>query len=125
MWVKPETGHALDTLITTLSSVLPDVTLTDSKAVLGPQNFWLLPRKGMVSPWASKALDIVHRCGLTIDCFVLEKGCVLELHSKPEFGLHSFHDPLTQCVINDMNQFSQHFSFGQVAPAKVYPILQQ
>ena len=65
VWVKPETGHALDTLITTLSSVLPDVTLTDSKAVLGPQNFWLLPRKGMVSPWASKALDIVHRCCLT------------------------------------------------------------
>ncbi|HRO61839.1 MAG TPA: hypothetical protein PK177_22220, partial [Burkholderiaceae bacterium] len=42
---------------------------------------WVVPRIGTVSPWASKATDIVHNCGMS-HIHRIERGIVYTLHAR-------------------------------------------
>ena len=72
----------------------------------------VIPRPGMISPWSSKATDILHHCSLTglkrIErgtCWYLEdrngrRPDSMELDSIK----HYLHDRMTQAVIEDVNE---------------------
>ncbi len=49
------------------------------------QAVWVLPRAGTISPWASKAIDIVHRCGLT-GVARIERGIEYRIETRAKLG---------------------------------------
>ena len=72
----------------------------------------VIPRPGMISPWSSKATDILHHCGLALvkriergTCWFLEYA-----HGRPpdpeclEQIRQCLHDRMTQSVIRDADQ---------------------
>jgi phosphoribosylformylglycinamidine synthase len=97
------------------------------------------PRPGTISPWASKATDIAHICGLTqisrieravafwfsLDnaglskpLSVLSPAQVIALRSK-------LHDRMTQVVFNDLSQLETLFRHEQPRPLASVPVLAQ
>jgi phosphoribosylformylglycinamidine synthase len=63
----------------------------------------VLPRPGTHTPWASKAGDIIERCGLN-DFSAVEHGMLMHFSPLPESGLSRpslelLHDRMTQVVI--------------------------
>ena len=72
----------------------------------------VVPRPGMISPWSSKAMDLLHHCGLTA-VKRIERGTCWHLEyangEQPEQGQvnrirHCLHDRMTQTVIDDVNE---------------------
>ena len=92
--------------------------------------FFVVPRIGTISPWASKATDIAHNCGLH-GIHRLERG--IAYYVQPEDG-QSFsdeqrqiiksliHDRMMQVVLPDMEQAEALFSAQTPAPFKVIPL---
>lgn len=65
----------------------------------------VLPRAGTLSPWASKALDILENCGVN-GIAGIERGVLWTLHCKeslPQPTLSAIdavlHDRMTECVV--------------------------
>ena len=74
-----------------------------------------LPRIGTISPWASKATDIAHICGLS-SVRRIERGTAYYLHTEDtlECGRLSelavlLHDRMTESVVFSMDQAAQLF----------------
>lgn len=72
----------------------------------------VIPRPGMISPWSSKATDILHHCGLGA-VKRIERGAAWHLGyadgRQPEPGQleqakRCLHDRMTQVVIEDINE---------------------
>lgn len=64
-------------------------TLSESSNAL-PENTYLLrviPRPGTISPWSSKATNIVHGCGLDKDVNRVERGIALIIQVRKGFPL--------------------------------------
>lgn len=64
-------------------------TLSESSDAL-PENTYLLrviPRPGTISPWSSKATNIVHGCGLDKDVNRVERGIALIIQVRKGFPL--------------------------------------
>ena len=121
-------------------------TLTDSqKEVLGKiltygpvdsahedqgELFLVVPRIGTISPWATKATDIAHNCGLT-QIHRIERG--IAYYIKPVSG-SSFtqqerqtiaaliHDRMVQVVLNSFDDAIRLFSEQSPAPFKQIPL---
>ncbi len=108
-------------------------SLTDS---LPPHHSFIsVPRLGTISPWSTKATDIVHRCGLaTINR--VERGIQWEL------GFHGcldgrifddridvsvleslLYDPMTESVLTETEAASVLFEIGEPAPLRVIDLL--
>ena len=72
----------------------------------------VIPRPGMISPWSSKATDILHHCGLTSliriergTCWYFECGNGRRPDSMQLDRIkHYLHDRMTQAVIDDVNE---------------------
>jgi len=84
------------------------------------QRIYVLPRFGTVSPWSTKATDIVNQCGL-VNVLRVERGVAFYLKfdsatneelSEPELlSLASLlHDPMTESVITQLNQAEALFT---------------
>jgi phosphoribosylformylglycinamidine synthase len=79
----------------------------------------IVPRPGTISPWSSKATDIVHNCGLS-SVQRLERGVEwLVQYSSPlsdqdlvVLDAH-LHDKMTQTVLNDVEEAAQLFSHAE------------
>lgn len=78
--------------------------------------FFVTPRKGTLSPWASKATDIFHNCGLT-DVQRVERGILFHVRLKDgrtasltqlQPALHLFHDRMTEGIYNDISDIFSH-----------------
>jgi len=77
------------------------------------QRLYVFPRFGTISPWSTKATDIVAHCGLSKVARV-ERGIAFYIQSSSELGsldsaeleaLSAYlHDPMTESVITDLNQ---------------------
>ena len=90
----------------------------------------VVPRLGTLSPWASKATDIAHNCGLK-KVRRIERGFVYILHGKQ--GLLSredlasaavlLHDRMTQSVLFDAADAARLFAHTQPAPLNTVPVL--
>ncbi|ALO45889.1 phosphoribosylformylglycinamidine synthase [Pseudohongiella spirulinae] len=81
----------------------------------------IVPRPGTISPWSSKATDIVHNCGLSA-VQRLERGIEWQVQfSSPlsdkdlqRLDAH-LHDKMTQAVLNDVEEAAQLFSHAEPA----------
>ena len=78
---------------------------------------WVVPRLGTVSPWSSKASDILHGAGL--DLGRVERGVAYHLDALPVAGspdhaeaLAALHDRMTQSVLTHLDQASGLFLHG-------------
>ncbi|UCC57440.1 MAG: phosphoribosylformylglycinamidine synthase, partial [Gammaproteobacteria bacterium] len=91
----------------------------------------VVPRPGTISPWSSKATDIVHNCGL-------EKVARVERGVIYSFGLRDvdpltdaqqaailpmLHDRMTESVLFDVNETAALFSHAEPAPFATVDIL--
>ena len=110
-FVAPEPGATPDMAV--LTRILQaDTTLaapaSSSRAV------YVVPRLGTISPWASKATEILHGAGLPVHR--VERGQRFDLAGLPPEGvsgataLHrALHDPMTQSVLTDVADAAKLF----------------
>lgn len=76
----------------------------------------VIPRKGTISPWSSKATDIFHNCGLHTVTRVergihyaftcAHGGCATRVQLQPI--LHLLHDRMTEGVYEDISDMFDH-----------------
>ncbi len=87
--------------------------------------FFVIPRFGTISPWASKATDIAHICGLT--AVIRIERCVayriVGAESLVPFDRRRInnliHDRMTQAVVSDVHAAALLFQDSQPAPLKL------
>ena len=89
--------------------------------------FLVVPRLGTISPWASKATDIAHNCGLD-NVRRLERGIAYSVAgdlSDAEVALVAahLHDRMTQRVLSQLEQAADLFSHAQPRPMTSVDIL--
>jgi phosphoribosylformylglycinamidine synthase len=94
--------------------------LTYGEAFRGDESgeqFVVIPRFGTISPWASKATDIAHNCGMTavhriergiryfvqIKSGMLGKKKTLDAHQREQVSA-LLHDRMTEAVIHDTSE---------------------
>ena len=92
--------------------------------------FFVIPRIGTISPWASKATDIAHNCGLT-SIHRLERGIAYyvkpatsDAFTAPERAIIAslIHDRMMQVVLTNMDEAAALFAAQEPAPFKVIPL---
>ena len=75
------------------------------------QQFFVVPRPGTISPWASKATDIAHNCGLDA-IRRIERGIVYQIDSAASVPLELLHDRMIEAVFTRVEEcaalFQQH-----------------
>lgn len=85
-------------------------------------------RLGTVSPWASKATDIAHACGLGV-VERIERGVAYTLvHAAPRDRLDAaarreLHDPMTQAAYGSWGELDALFARGEPAPHRDVDVL--
>ena len=89
----------------------------------------VLPRFGTISPWASKATDIAHICGLAAVRRV-ERGMAYFVASRralPQDRLAAlaplFHDRMTESVVFDADEAMRLFEQHEPAPLEIIDVL--
>ena len=82
-----------------------------------PAALWVVPRLGTISPWSSKATDILRGCGFAVAR--VERGTAFELEpapapASPEWTrvVATLHDPMTQSVVGEMAALQGLFDAG-------------
>ena len=84
----------------------------------------VVPRPGTISPWSSKATDIVHNCGLDTVRRV-ERGILYTLDLTGQAALSDdqydavmplLHDRMTEAVLFDVNESDALFRHAEPAP---------
>ncbi|MGH8040590.1 MAG: phosphoribosylformylglycinamidine synthase, partial [Rudaea sp.] len=82
-----------------------------------PATLWVAPRLGTISPWSSKATDILHGCGFGVRR--VERGLAYAVTGAPsatsvEFdGLaRALHDPMTQSILTTLDAAAALFRAG-------------
>ena len=90
----------------------------------------VLPRLGTISPWASKATDIAHVCGLS-PVRRIERGIAYYVQAEAPLSAASLkmiaeelHDRMTESVMLDIDSASQLFSHEVARPLQHVDILQ-
>ncbi|TXI04222.1 MAG: phosphoribosylformylglycinamidine synthase, partial [Pseudomonas monteilii] len=89
--------------------------------------FLVVPRLGTISPWASKASDIAHNCGLQ-SIQRLERGIAYYVagnlsEADAELIAAELHDRMTQRVLGQLEQAADLFSHAQPKPMTSVDIL--
>ncbi|MFK7886655.1 MAG: phosphoribosylformylglycinamidine synthase [Gammaproteobacteria bacterium] len=102
----------LDTLLGTIN-----VEHTPGALVL-----WVMPRRGTISPWSSKATDIAARCGLH-DVTRIERGVCYALHGAHDLDAEQraaiaalLHDRMTDDVLWSPRDMDNLFAQSEPAP---------
>src|SRR5690349_142806 len=82
-----------------------------------PATLWTVPRLGTISPWSSKATDILHGAGF--DVRRVERGIAWQVAGLPDAGtpaqtavLAVLHDPMTESVLTGLAQAQGLFLAG-------------
>ena len=86
-----------------------------------PADIWTVPRLGTISPWSSKATDILRGCGFPIER--VEHGFAYAIERAPAVDsvawqklVANLHDPMTQSVLTSLNDADGLFRTGAAAP---------
>jgi phosphoribosylformylglycinamidine synthase len=89
----------------------------------------VVPRPGTISPWSSKATDILHICGLDVVSRV-ERGVAYRVFSERELSDGELalldgqlHDRMTQAVFDQPEQGSRLFQDAQPRPLETVDVL--
>jgi phosphoribosylformylglycinamidine synthase len=114
-WVEPESGASPDA--DALCRILQASGAVQARAD-GAVSRFVLPRLGTISPWASKATELLHGAGLPVRR--VERGTRIDLAGWPQdAGAQAtvaklLHDPMTQSLIAERDGAAALFA----APAR-------
>jgi len=93
------------------------------------KSYLVIPRLGTISPWSSKATDIVINCGLT-KVKRLERGVLFTLQSSEPINdideqrlLPYLHDRMTQMVVSDLADAEKLFESAEPSPMQTVDVL--
>jgi phosphoribosylformylglycinamidine synthase len=88
----------------------------------------VVPRPGTISPWSSKATDIVQVCGLSA-VRRIERGIEYRLHAAQPLGSSELprlapplHDRMTEAVLTDRAEAAQLFERSSGRPLEHVPL---
>ena len=93
----------------------------------------VVPRIGTISPWASKATDIAHNCGLEkilriergiLYRIALSQGCSISEQQKQQLQL-KLHDRMVEVCLSELEQAHALFDTHRPKPFKRIDILEQ
>jgi phosphoribosylformylglycinamidine synthase len=113
-----------------LYAILPDCRPADLELRAG-QSLLVIPRPGTISPWSSKATEIVALCGLTAITRV-ERGVwwqfvssspLAELHLKQLSSL--IHDRMTEAVCLKIDEANVLFHQSVARPLQIVNLLEE
>ena len=115
-------------------AVLDSLVHTDATYVIPPTSsniFLVIPRPGTISPWASKATDIAHNCGLT-EVRRIERGILYNIISDQPLTTSQWqsvsellHDRMTESVFSDVSVAENLFHHAEPAPFQSVDILKE
>ena len=93
----------------------------------GGEHLLVVPRLGTISPWSSKATDILGHCGLS-QVERVERGLVYHFTGQQPVQstllADSLHDRMTESVLSDFKSAEQLFSHHQPRPMRQLSVLQ-
>ncbi len=124
-------ARSLETAERTLLEELLDCDPRNAHAPQGNQTLVVTPRPGTVSPWSSKATDIIHNCGLAA-VRRAERGTVWRVATQDGGPLGTeelrtllplVHDRMTQAVATSRDRLARLFHRAPPAPAASVDIL--
>jgi len=82
---------------------------------------WVVPRLGTISPWSSKATDILRGCGFAVQR--VERGIAFNIDKPPMAEsaawhklVRELHDPMTQSALSALGEADALFQAGSPAP---------
>lgn len=127
--------NARETLVQDDKKKLNEILKYGEEALLtkAKNRFLVIPRIGTISPWASKATDIVHNCGMN-KVIRVERGTLYELILEEERELSAeerqqvaalLHDRMTESVVDDDIDPSVVFSDAKGEPMRSIDILSE
>src|SRR6478672_754360 len=123
-WVQPAAADAridraaLDRILEAGDAMAPRAD--------GAISRYVLPRLGTISPWASKATELLHGASLPVQR--VERGLRIDLTGWPEDSAtqHALarllHDPMTQSLVADRDAGAALFRTPAKAPLEVVPV---
>lgn len=92
------------------------------------ETFLITPRLGTVSPWSSKATDIIHVCGLH-EVLRVERGTLWQViraapasQSRRAAVAHVLHDPMTQSQLPSLDDYRRLFHHAAAAPLRTVSV---
>lgn len=90
-------------------------------------SFIVTPRLGTISPWSSKATDIMHNCGLT-NIQRIERGIAWHISGNLTDEQMTqvralLHDRMTESVLADVSELAQLFQHQPAKPLRLIPML--
>ena len=92
----------------------------------GRPQLWVVPRIGTISPWSSKATDILHLCGLE-KIRRVERGVTYALEGlPPEQALELadlLHDRMTECALTRLEDVDRLFQRAEPRPLGIVDVL--
>ncbi|HFB98576.1 MAG TPA: phosphoribosylformylglycinamidine synthase, partial [Bryobacterales bacterium] len=90
------------------------------------RHFWVLPRPGTISPWSSKATDILHTCGLMV-VERIERGIEYRIAAASHLDktqLQPLYDRMTEVLLAEGEE-AELFSHRPPAPLVTVPLLRE
>ena len=90
-------------------------------ATAHPTTLWAVPRLGTISPWSSKATDILRSCGFAVQR--VERGLAYAVEEPPALNSPAWqqmarvlHDPMTQSLLTNLSLANRLFLLGSPEP---------
>jgi phosphoribosylformylglycinamidine synthase len=110
-----------NTVLMGLLQASPSTSSMSSEAMI-----LVVPRIGTISPWSSKATDIIQNCGLR-GVERVERGIAYHINGSAHVAdLHAvLYDPLTESLLTDAAQLDQLFVHHEPQPLTVIDLLTQ
>ncbi len=122
-WVEPEPGHAPDAI--TLQRIL-EAHGDRAPLAAGAVSRFVAPRLGTISPWASKAGELLRGAGQPVKR--VERGTRIDLTGFPEDAAaraaiaRILHDPMTQSLLVDPADAAALFATPARGALEVIPL---
>ena len=117
-FLEPESGQALDT--PAIGRILEGCPANEPLSN-GARSVFVTPRLGTLSPWASKATDILRGAGHKV--VRVERGLRLDIGGMPETSSELFaklrkslFDPMTQSLLLSRDEAEQLFTHLPAGP---------
>ena len=103
-----------DAELEVLNNLLTYGPLLQAEQVVGLE-FYVVPRPGTISPWASKATDIAHNCGLN-RVNRIERGILYTIDTVDEVPIELLHDRMIEAVFTHLDDCTALFQSHQPRP---------
>jgi len=105
---------------------LVEILDNEDKPLNADFSIWVLPRFGTISPWSSKATDILHQCSLK-KVRRIERGVAFCFKADSDIATHKLapfiHDRMTEIVVDDIKEAEKIFLSHKPEPLKTVDVL--